>query len=273
MYRIDSEILIGAPPAAVWRVITDLDRYPAWNRFTPRITLATRDLAVGAELDLDCQMTPRKLLRDEHEVILALEPERFALCMGTSRTRGRPGIVSYRWQICEGASAGRTRFLNHEEFQGPLAPLVHTHEIVNGPVMADGKVRVRCARVDHYHAVDYAYRFDTPDRSFVFSGDTRRSDALIDLARGADVLVHEAMLESALRTITDGNAPRLMDHLLRSHSTTEEVGRVAEAAGVGTLVLSHLVPAGPNLTDEMWIEGVRRHYRGRIIVGRDGMEI
>lgn len=125
MYRIDSEILIDAPPAAVWRVITDLDRYPAWNRFTPRITLATRDLAVGAELDLDCQMTPRKLLRDEHEVILALEPERFALCMGTSRTRGRPGIVSYRWQICEDASAGRTRFLNHEEFQGPLAPLVH----------------------------------------------------------------------------------------------------------------------------------------------------
>ncbi len=160
-----------------------------------------------------------------------------------------------------------------EEGRPPLVPLVHTHEIVNGPVMADGKVRVRCARADHYHAVDYAYRFDTPDRSFVFSGDTRRSAALIDLARGADVLVHEAMLESALRTITDGNAPRLMDHLLRSHTTTEEVGRVAEAAGVGTLVLSHLVPAGPNLTDEMWIEGVRRYYRGRIIVGRDGLEI
>jgi ribonuclease BN (tRNA processing enzyme) len=160
-----------------------------------------------------------------------------------------------------------------EEGRPPLAPLVHAHEIANGPVMANGKVRVRCARADHYHVLDYAYRFDTPDRSFVFSGDTRPSDALIALARGADVLVHEAMLESALRTITDSNAPRLMDHLLRSHSTTEEVGRVAEAAGVGTLVLSHLVPAGQNLTDEMWIEGVRRHYRGRIIVGRDGMEI
>lgn len=160
-----------------------------------------------------------------------------------------------------------------EEGRPPLAPLVHAHDVANGPVMTNDKVRVRCARADHYHVVDYAYRFDTPDRSFVFSGDTRPSDALIELARGADVLVHEAMLESALRTITDGNAPRLMEHLLRSHSTTEEVGRVAAAAGVGTLVLSHLVPAGPNLTDEMWIEGVRRHYRGRIIVGRDGMEL
>ena len=160
-----------------------------------------------------------------------------------------------------------------EEGRPPLVPLVHAHEISNGPVMANDKVRVRCARADHYHVVDYAYRFDTPDRSFVFSGDTRPSEALISLARGADVLVHEVMLPSALGRITDGNAPRLMDHLLRSHTTTEELGRVAQAAGVGTVVLSHLVPALPTITDDMWIEGVRRHYRGRIIVGRDMMEI
>ena len=125
MYRTESEILIDAPPQAVWAVLCDLERYPEWNRFTPRITLSSKDLKVGAELDLDCQMTARELLKDEHEVILAIEPERLALCMGTSRTRGRPGIKSFRWQICESAGDGRTRLVNFEQFHGPLAPIVH----------------------------------------------------------------------------------------------------------------------------------------------------
>ena len=125
MFRTDSEILVDAPPQAVWEVILDLDRYPEWNRFTPRISLASKDLRVGAELDLDCQMTDRELLHDEHEVILAVEPDRHAFCMGTSRTRGRPGIRSQRWQVCEDAGKGRTRLVNFEQFSGPLAPIVH----------------------------------------------------------------------------------------------------------------------------------------------------
>jgi len=124
MKRIEARVMIDAPAELVWKVITDLDRYPEWNRFTPRISLTTAELAAGAELDLDCQMTERQLLRDEHETILELAPERFAFCMGTSRTRGRPGIRSQRWQFCERVDAERTRFFNHEQFEGPLAPLV-----------------------------------------------------------------------------------------------------------------------------------------------------
>jgi ribonuclease BN (tRNA processing enzyme) len=161
-----------------------------------------------------------------------------------------------------------------EEGRPALPPLVRTHEIrADGTLLRTDKVHVRCARADHYTVPDYAYRFDTPDRSFVFSGDTRPSEALIELARGADILVHEAMLTSALGAITDSNAPRLMDHLVRSHTTTEQLGRIAQAAGVRTLVLSHLVPAFPTITDQMWIEGVRRHFTGEILVGRDMMEL
>jgi ribonuclease BN (tRNA processing enzyme) len=162
-----------------------------------------------------------------------------------------------------------------EEGRPPLLPLIGAREFSAGTTILDTpKVRVRCAPADHYSVPDLAYRLDTPDRSFVFSGDTRPSDRLIELARGADVLVHEVMLLSALREIASGNAPSLMDHLLRSHTTTEELGRVAAAAGVRTVVLSHLVPGGlPSITDEMWAEGVRRHFQGEIIVGRDMMEI
>ena len=119
-----AEIRIAAPAEEVFRVITDLDRYPEWNRFTPRLSLATRDLAVGAEFELDCWITEDKLLRGEREVILELDPERFVFSMGTSRTRGRPGIRSRRVQRCEPLAAGETRFVNTEEFSGLLAPLV-----------------------------------------------------------------------------------------------------------------------------------------------------
>ena len=49
---------------------------------------------------------------------------------------------------------------------------------------------------------------------------------------------------------------------------------IAQAAGVSTLVLSHFVPGDDaSITDEMWAEGVRKHYGGRIVVGADLMEI
>jgi ribonuclease BN (tRNA processing enzyme) len=82
-----------------------------------------------------------------------------------------------------------------DEGRPPLAPLVHAHEITKaGRVTDDGVVRVTAAVVDHPPVVpSFAYRFDAADRSIVVSGDTAPSEALVALARGADVLVHEAL--------------------------------------------------------------------------------
>lgn len=125
MKPIRVETIINAPPARVWECITDFASYPRWNRFTPRITLANSSFAVGAEFDLDCRMTKSLFLRNEHEVILAIDEEGYRFCMGTSRTRGRPGIRSWRWQECVPIDGGKTLFINSEEFKGPLAPLVY----------------------------------------------------------------------------------------------------------------------------------------------------
>ena len=86
-----------------------------------------------------------------------------------------------------------TRIAN--EGRPPLVPLVHPHEIrEGGRVMADDHVTVTATLVDHPPVVPaFAYRFDAPDRSIVISGDTSRSDAVVKLAQGADVLVHSAM--------------------------------------------------------------------------------
>jgi ribonuclease BN (tRNA processing enzyme) len=90
------------------------------------------------------------------------------------------------------------------------------------------------------------------------------------------VLVHEVMylpaVESLIKKVP--NAARLREHLMASHTSSEDVGRVAARAEVKTLVLSHFVPGNdPSITDEQWAEGARKHFKGRIVVGRDLMEI
>lgn len=172
------------------------------------------------------------------------------------------------------AGAPDITYRMREEGRPDLRKLIGSIELIDdGPVLPGPPVKVTCAHADHYTVPALAFRFDTPDRSIVYSGDTRPSDKLIKLARGADVLVHEAMLPSALDRLADANAATLREHLLRSHTTTEQLGEVAAAAGVKTLVLTHLVPAFPDLTDEMWVAGVRKHFSGEVIVGRDLMEI
>ena len=165
-----------------------------------------------------------------------------------------------------------------DEGRVPLLPLIHAHDLAAaGPVMIDDNVTVRSALVVHPLVEPaLAYRFDTPDRSIVISGDTRWSDNLIALARGADVLVHEALFLPAVDRLVARvpNASNLRQHLLDSHTSAEDVGKVAAAAGVKKLVLSHFVPPDdPMVTEEMWRDAARQHFRGEIVVGRDLMEI
>ena len=170
----------------------------------------------------------------------------------------------------------RTRIA--DEGRPPLAPLIVAHEITTGgAVMQDENVRVTAALVEHPPMEpSFAYRFDCPDRSIVISGDTRPSQALVELARGADILVHEVMHVPSIETLIarDSNAKTLREHLLASHTTTEQVGRLATEAGVKTLVLSHFVPGGyPFVADDVWYDAVRPHFSGTLIIGRDLLEI
>jgi ribonuclease BN (tRNA processing enzyme) len=165
-----------------------------------------------------------------------------------------------------------------DERRVPLAPLVRAHDLEKaGVVVDDGRVRVRAALVDHPPiAIAFGYRFDTPDRSIVISGDTAYSEGLLELARGADVLVHEALYRPGIeRTVAKApNASRLLEHVVRSHTTVEDAGKLAAAAGVKTLVLSHLVPADdPLVTERDWIEAARKHFKGEVILARDLMEV
>lgn len=165
-----------------------------------------------------------------------------------------------------------------DEGHPSLVPLVHAHELrAAGSVMQDENVKVTSVVVPHPLVKQaHAFRFDSADRSIVISGDTAPSDRLIRLAEGADVLVHEALYMPAIDRLvarTPG-ATHLREHLVASHTSAEDAGRIAQAAGVKQLVLSHLVPPDDAaVTDQMWIDASRVHFRGPVVVGKDLMEI
>lgn len=143
-------------------------------------------------------------------------------------------------------------------------------------VWRDGEVTVTATLVDHHPtAPAYGYRFDTPDGSVVVSGDTCVSQNLIDLAHGADVLVHEVIdpefVDRLTATLPPETAEPVRKHLLESHTTIEQVGRdVAEPAGVSTLALSHLVPG--NNPSSRWRKA-QRGFSGDLVIGEDLMAI
>jgi ribonuclease BN (tRNA processing enzyme) len=156
--------------------------------------------------------------------------------------------------------------------------MIFVHEFNRpGVVMQNDDVKVTTCLVRHPPIKQaYAYRFDAKDRSIVISGDTAYAPELAEFAKGADVLVHEVMylpgIEALIKRLP--NAKRLREHLMAAHTLPEDVGKIAAQAGVGTLVLSHFVPGDDqSITDEQWAEGVRRHFKGRIIGGKDLMEI
>ncbi|MGH8215818.1 MAG: MBL fold metallo-hydrolase [Rhodanobacteraceae bacterium] len=162
-----------------------------------------------------------------------------------------------------------------DEGRPPLAPLIVPHEITRGgPVMHNGNVKVTAALVQHPPvAPAFAYRFDCPDRSIVFSGDTRPSENLIELARGADILVHEVIdLQAIDQVVKDESmATRLRAHLEAAHTPMSEVGQIATKADVKTLVLNHFVPGTAQIPDRVWYDAVKPHFKGRVIVGHDLM--
>ena len=169
-----------------------------------------------------------------------------------------------------------TRIAN--EGRVPLVPLVYVHELEEGGlVMRDENMKVTAALVRHPPVVPaFAYRFDAADRSIVISGDTAPSDNLLKLAQGADVLVHSVLYVPAVDRLVARipNAKTLKASIMAHQTSAEDAGKLAEAARVKTLVLSHLVPPDdPGVTDQMWIDAARGHFSGSIIVGKDLLEI
>lgn len=154
-------------------------------------------------------------------------------------------------------------------------------------IYRDDKVRVLAVENSHYSELpqtglsfvprSYSYRFETAERTVVFTGDTGPSVAVTKLAAGADLLVSEVIQPDAMigfvRLKTNGNEAALakvIDHLRHEHLTPEEVGKMAAAAGVKKVVLSHVVPGADNESSAAdYVSGVKRYFNGDVHLAKD----
>jgi len=145
-------------------------------------------------------------------------------------------------------------------------------------VYRDANVRVTATLVDHHQVFPaLAYRFDTADGSVVFSGDTgsNTNGNLERLANGSDILVHEvidpAWIDQKFGNVSNGSQQyALKIHMQQSHTSILDVGRVATACHVKTLVLNHIVP-GNTPRDRLLL--AHQNFSGTMIIGYDLMEI
>ena len=164
-----------------------------------------------------------------------------------------------------------------DEGRPDIREMVQVEEFSEGEVMDDGGLKVSALRVDHPPVADcFALRFDHGGESIVFSSDTAYFPPLAEFSRGADMLVHEAMLEEGIERLVakTGNGARLREHLLASHSFAGDAGRIASQAGVGHLVLNHLIPADdPQIGEADWIAAVRKTWSGGLTIARDGLVV
>lgn len=124
-----------------------------------------------------------------------------------------------------------------------------------------------------------AYRFDYLGRSVTVSGDTAKSQALIELSASTDILVHEALnadmvgvLGNELAARSQPRLAKIMADIPGYHTTPVEAAESAAEAGADMLVLSHIIPVLPSRAlYPAYLKGTKAAYDGPIILGEDGM--
>jgi len=156
------------------------------------------------------------------------------------------------------------RLAHHEDLT--WRPDTVATDVTEGVVFEEGDVRVLAAPTDHapVHPT-VGYRVEDGGRSVVIAGDTVPCEGLDRLTAGADVLVHTVVRRDQIEAL---GLPRLLD-VLDYHSAVPEAGATAQRGGVGTLVLTHMVPPVQAGGEQEWIDQASGAFEGEVVLAED----
>jgi ribonuclease BN (tRNA processing enzyme) len=153
---------------------------------------------------------------------------------------------------------------------------VNVHEIQPGVVYRDQNVTVTAFAVHHGkwpHA--YGYRFETPDRTIVISGDASPDTAIVDNCHGCDVLIHEVYTQASFEKVS----PKWQQYRLAYHTSSKELAAIATKAKPGLLILYHRENPGCDQartqecreagSEEQLLREIHQAYGGKVVAGHD----
>jgi ribonuclease BN (tRNA processing enzyme) len=146
----------------------------------------------------------------------------------------------------------------------PTGHQVDARDVDAGVVYQDENVTVTAFEVPHGSwGQAFGYRFDTPDRTVVVSGDTRPAESIVEFCAGCDILVHEVYSHAKW----EQKPADWKEYHAASHTSGIQLGEIAARADPGLLVLTHQLLWGS--TPEELVAEVRQGFDGRIVYGRD----
>jgi ribonuclease BN (tRNA processing enzyme) len=158
----------------------------------------------------------------------------------------------------------RTEGLEHESRDGYR---IDVHEVTPGVIYDSGGVRVTAFQVDHGEWREaYGYRFDTPGRTIVLSGDTRPSDELVRMATGVDVLIHEVQPSDSTFRPGSRTAAEWAAYVRAYHTTALQLGVLAARTHPGLLIVYH---DGRRVPPDQILADIRKGYAGPVVIASD----
>ncbi|MGH7600100.1 MAG: MBL fold metallo-hydrolase [bacterium] len=177
---------------------------------------------------------------------------------------GPPGIKKMTDHILKAYAEDINIRLRGLEPSKPRGYIVNVHEIKTGVIYRDENVTVKAFPVKHgswKHAL--GFRFETPDRVIVISGDCAPSESIVEACNGCDVLIHEVYSIAGFAR----RPPEWQRYHSSFHTSSKELAAIATKAKPRLLVLYHQLLWGASAED--LLNEIRQGYQGKVISGED----